>query len=73
MSIISWNCRGLGNPSAILHLKFLIRRYKPDVMLLYETLVNSNKINDLRCELSFDSCFTTDRDGRGRGVAIFLE
>ncbi|MCI29785.1 hypothetical protein A2U01_0050994, partial [Trifolium medium] len=26
MSIISWNCRGLGNPSAVLNLKFLIRR-----------------------------------------------
>jgi hypothetical protein len=71
MSIISWNCRGLGNPSAVRHLKYLIRKYKPDVMILYETLINSNKANDLRYALGFDSCIAVDREGRGGGVAVF--
>jgi hypothetical protein len=40
-------------------------------MLLYETLINSNKTNDMRYELSFDSCFAADREGRGGGVAVY--
>jgi exonuclease III len=71
MSVISWNCRGLGNPSAVLHLKYLVRKYKPDVMILYETLSNANKINDLRYVLGFDNCMAADRDGRGGGVAVY--
>ncbi|MCH83137.1 endonuclease/exonuclease/phosphatase family protein, partial [Trifolium medium] len=55
----------------ILNLKYLIRKYKPDVMILYETLANSNKINELRYKLGFDSCFAVDRDGRGGGVAVY--
>ncbi|XP_045821956.1 uncharacterized protein LOC123914831 [Trifolium pratense] len=71
MSIISWNCRGLGNPNAVLNLKFLIRKYKPDILILYETLVHSNKTEELRYVLGFDSCFTVDREGRGGGLAVF--
>ncbi|MCH81372.1 endonuclease/exonuclease/phosphatase family protein, partial [Trifolium medium] len=71
MSIIGWNCRGLGNPSAVTHLKYLICKYKSDVMILYETLINSNRTNELRQVLGFDSCFAVDREGRGGGVAVF--
>ncbi|GAU37478.1 hypothetical protein TSUD_207140 [Trifolium subterraneum] len=62
---------GTGNPSAVRHLKYLIRKYKPDVMILYETLCHSNKINDLHYALGFDNCMAADREGRGGGVALF--
>jgi hypothetical protein len=52
---ISWKCRRLDNPGAVLNLKYHIRKYKPDVMVLYETLTNSNKTNELRFVLDFDS------------------
>ncbi|MCH80906.1 replication protein A 70 kDa dna-binding subunit, partial [Trifolium medium] len=70
MSIISWNCRGLGNPSAVPKFKYLIRYYNPDAIFLCETLVHSNKIEELRCLLGFDNCFAVDREGRGGGVAL---
>jgi hypothetical protein len=40
-------------------------------MILYETLSNANKINDLRYVLGFDNCMAADRDGRGGGVAVY--
>lgn len=37
MKILSWNCRGLGNPAAVRALKKLIRFNCPDVVFLMET------------------------------------
>jgi len=37
MKILSWNCRGLGNPAAVRALKKLLQSNCPDVMFLMET------------------------------------
>jgi len=37
MKIITWNCRGLRNPSTILNLRNLIRSSQVDVLFLSET------------------------------------
>ncbi|PNX90114.1 endonuclease/exonuclease/phosphatase family protein, partial [Trifolium pratense] len=70
MSIISWNCRGLGNLSSVPKFKYLIRYYNPDAIFLCETLVHRNKIEELRILLGFENCFAVDREGRGGGVAL---
>ncbi|WJX96618.1 hypothetical protein P8452_77796 [Trifolium repens] len=70
MSILSWNCRGLGNPSAIPTLRDLVRTYQPDVMFLCETLVHANKIVEIRIKLGFDEAFAVDRIGRSGELAI---
>jgi len=71
MSIISWNCRGLGSLSAIPNLKFLVRYYKPDALFLRETLVFKNKMEEFHYVLGFDYCFAVDRQGRSGGIALF--
>jgi hypothetical protein len=71
MSLISWNCRGLGSPNAIPYLKYLVCLFNPDLLFLSETLVSRNKIEDLRYLLGFDFCFSVDRSGRGGGLALF--
>jgi exonuclease III len=70
MSILSWNCRGLGNPSAIPTLKDLVRTYQPDAMFLCETLVHANKITEIKNKLGFDAAFAVDRIGRSGGLAL---
>lgn len=47
MNIIALNCRGLGNVEAVSCIKDLVRVYKPDILILIETLVNNNKISSL--------------------------
>ncbi|KEH25772.1 endonuclease/exonuclease/phosphatase family protein [Medicago truncatula] len=71
MSLISWNCRGLGSPNAIPDLKYLVRQFNPDLLFLRETLVHRKKIEELCYVLGFDSCFSVDRTGRSGGLAFF--
>lgn len=40
MSCFSWNCRGLGNPRAVLTLRELVKTHKVDFVFLFETLAH---------------------------------
>jgi hypothetical protein len=71
MSIVAWNCRGLGNLRVIPKIKFLVWYYKPDILFLCETIVEVNKIEEFRYHLGYDSCFAPVRSSRGRGFALF--
>jgi hypothetical protein len=71
MSLVSWNCRGLGSPSVVPKIKFLVRYYNPSILFLSETLIHTNKIEEFRYLLGFDYCFAPDRIGRGGGIALF--
>jgi exonuclease III len=71
MNLVSWNCRGLGSPSAVSNLKYLVRHHKIAILFLSETLVLSNKIEEIRYVLGFNSCFSVDRVGRSGGLAMF--
>ena len=44
MSLISWNCRGLGNPRTIKALQKVIQREEPILVFLMETKLNKEKI-----------------------------
>jgi exonuclease III len=70
MNIISWNCRGLGNVKAVPSIKDLVRVYKPDIIILIETLVHDNKIADLCYTIGFECHFSVDRIGRSGGIAV---
>jgi exonuclease III len=37
MKLLSWNCRGLGKPSAIRALKKLLQCHQPSIVYLMET------------------------------------
>lgn len=39
-------------------------------MFLFETLVHSNKIEEIRIQIGFESAFSVDRVGRSGGVAV---
>lgn len=42
MKCLSWNCRGLGKPSAVRALKKLLKSKCPDLVFLMETKLHSN-------------------------------
>lgn len=69
MIILSWNCRGLGNLRAIQAIKNLIWVHQPDVILLFETLVQGSKIEEIRINIGFDHALAVDCVGRGGGLA----
>jgi len=41
MKILSWNCRGLGNPAAVRALRKILKITCPDVVFLSETKLNN--------------------------------
>ena len=47
MRILSWNCRGLGKPSAILQVQKIAHDFNPEVLFLMETRLASNKGKDI--------------------------
>lgn len=67
---VSWNCRGLGNPRAVLVLKDLVRSRRPDFIFLIETLVHSNKMEEIKIAIGYDGVFCVDREGRSGGLAL---
>jgi exonuclease III len=42
MKILSWNCRGLGKPSAVRDLRQIIKAHQPDIIFLTETKFQSS-------------------------------
>ncbi|KAL8492823.1 hypothetical protein ACS0TY_024136 [Phlomoides rotata] len=71
MIVLSWICRGLGNPAAIPSLCELVRVQRPDIIFLFETLSYGVKIEELRIKLNFQCCFSVDCVGRSGGIYVF--
>jgi exonuclease III len=47
MHIVSWNCRGLGNPSKIEAVKDLLKAESPEILMLQETKIEGEVLLDL--------------------------
>lgn len=71
MSVISWNCHGLGHPRAAQVLLDLVNHKKPHFLFLIETLSYRDKLESLKGQLGFDHVFIVDRSRRSGGLAWF--
>lgn len=71
MSVLSWNCRGLGHPRTVQVLLDLARCKKPSIIFLIETLCNKSKLDSIKLKLGFDGLFVVDRVGRSGGLGLF--
>ncbi|XP_074360389.1 uncharacterized protein LOC141701635 [Apium graveolens] len=70
MCLLSWNCRGLGNPRAVRVLRDILKTHQPELIFLSETLSVGNKIAELSSMFGFSNFFSVDRQGRGGGIAV---
>ncbi|KAK6160405.1 hypothetical protein DH2020_003786 [Rehmannia glutinosa] len=69
MSIIAWNCRGLGNPRTIQELRDFVRSKSPQLVFLCETKCKSPVIDKIKQSLNFHG-FSVDARGRSGGLAL---
>jgi exonuclease III len=66
MKILSWNCRGLGNPRAVRALLRLIKLENPQLVFLMETRLKSEEMENIRLRCSFNSCLAVSCKGFGK-------
>jgi hypothetical protein len=70
MIILSWNCRGLGNPQIVQFLRRLVKMKKPQLVFLMETRLQQNKADQVRSNLGFDNCFVVGSRGKSGGLML---
>lgn len=70
MSILSWNCQGLGNPETVQRLREMHRVHFPDFLFLMETKQKTSYIEHLKTSLGYDKLITVDPIGRSGGLAV---
>jgi exonuclease III len=64
MKILSWNCRGIGNPVTVRELHDLAKDYAPSVLFIMETQISKYRMENLRFSLGFDAGFAVNNSGR---------
>jgi exonuclease III len=71
MKILSWNCRGLGDPRTVQELIRLVCTHQPKIVFLSETRQNKKVIEELRWRIGLKHFVSFHEEGKGGGLALF--
>mgnify|MGYP001010734247 FL=1 len=71
MKILSWNCRGIGDPATVRELCDLVEICSPTILCLVETQLQKSRVEGLRFSLGFDFSFGVGSTGRSSAICIF--
>ena len=70
MRLLSWNCRGLGNPCTVRELLLLIKEQDPAVLFLSKTRLDIIGVEILRVKIKFSGAFCVPQLHTGGGWAM---
>ena len=73
MSLLSWNCRGRGNPQTVNALKKVIKLEKPKFIFLMETKSDDDWMKVIRDCCGFQKGFFVPSIGSSGGLALFWD
>ncbi|XP_074347239.1 uncharacterized protein LOC141686079 [Apium graveolens] len=70
MSLLSWNCHGLGTPWAFQFLKEITLQKKPDFVFLSEIICKRGTVERLQRAIGFEGMVVVESQGHSGGVAF---
>ena len=70
MTILAWNCRGMGSAPAVRALTDEVKGSDPMLVFLAETKANQKRIKGLWRKLSLTQGISVKSDGRSGGLAL---
>ena len=70
MSVLVWNCCGLGNPQTIRELGNFVRAQDPAVVFLAETWLVEDRLKSLLRNFVCDQKFVVSKINQGGGLAL---
>ena len=70
MSLLSWNCRGLGNQQTVNALKKIIKAQVPNLVFLMETKSDIGWMEYVRDQCEFKNGLFVPSDGASSGLAL---
>ena len=70
MTILSWNCRGLGSSLAVRTLIDEVKARDPLLVFLAKTKVGESKLKGVRNKMAYTQGITVPSDGRSGGLAL---
>ena len=71
MSLICWNCHGLGNPCTEDQLAEMVRTKDPPVLFLVETWTNEAKLTNIQNIINWKNKFIVPRRNKEDGLVLF--
>ena len=70
MTILAWNCRGIGSAPAVRALTDEVKGSDPMLVFLAETKANHKRIKGLKRKLGLTQGISVKSDGRSGGLAL---
>jgi exonuclease III len=71
MSILVWNCRGLGSDATVGELRYLVKKFRPAILFLSETKMEDGKARGFMWSLGYTGSYAVSCVGRSGGLALF--
>uniref|UniRef100_A0A5B7A8Z2 Endonuclease/exonuclease/phosphatase domain-containing protein n=1 Tax=Davidia involucrata TaxID=16924 RepID=A0A5B7A8Z2_DAVIN len=70
MKILSWNCRGLGNPRSVRALRQMVREEAPKILFLSETKSDKTRMEYIKQHVGFANGVYVESEGRSGGLGL---
>ena len=71
MSVLCWNCRGLGSPATVREVRELANKFTIAVLGLVKTQIDKARAENLALSFGYSKSFAVGSSGRSGGLVIF--
>lgn len=68
--LLSWNCRGIGNPKILNFLSSIVKNFKPSCLLLMEPKCKKLRMESICHKLGFRSNHIIEANGLAGGLSL---